>query len=227
MGGYALAAKFSFVGVALFSAFLAAWGPAAFRYRNSGEAVFRVVHELVYACLTFVFFLGLASVAGLGRWFFDVLFPAGYSGSVVYLVLLVYGAVVPLISASQFAYISLSGRTHVFLIITFIGGVGSLFLNYILIGLFGGVGAAIAVALVGVVLFYLNLFFCIKADAPMPPLYLSSLKFFCLFILFAFVLFDGVFEYLLLAFCAVVSTLAFRRICHLVANNKQILRSIS
>lgn len=226
MGGYALAAKFSFVGVALFSAFLAAWGPAAFRYRNSGEAVFRVVHELVYACLTFVFFVGLASVAVLGRWFFDVLFPADYSGSVVYLVLLVYGAVVPLISASLYAYISLSGRTYVFLIITLIGGVGSLVLNYILIDLYGGVGAAAAVALVGGLLFYLNLFFCFKSGAPMPPFYFSSLKFLCLSMIFISVLFGGIFEHLLLAFCAVGGVLAFRRVYHLASNNKQMLSSI-
>lgn len=227
MGGYALAAKFSFVGVALFSAFLAAWGPAAFRYRKSGEAVFRVLHELIYACLTFVFFVGLASVAVLGEWFFDIMFPADYSGSVAYLLLLVYGAVVPLISASLYAYISIFGRTHVFLIITAVGGGFSLLLNYILIGFYGAIGAAAAVALVGFLLFGLNLFFCFKSGAPKPPFYLYALKILCLFMLFISVLCGGIFDHLLLVFCAVAAALALRRFYHLASNNKQMLSSIS
>lgn len=169
VGAYALAAKVALVGAAVFSAFLAAWGPAAFRYRLRGEAFSLHAHRLVYLILSLCFYLGLLLTDGLAQWLFKSVFPADYSGSLPYLLLLLYGAVVPLIAASQFVFVSISGKTYFFLLISFIGGAAAIAGNLVLVPEHGPLGASLSAALVGWLVFGINLFVSRRLGGPTLP----------------------------------------------------------
>ncbi|MCO7577722.1 MULTISPECIES: oligosaccharide flippase family protein [Pseudomonas] len=162
LGSYAMAAKIATMIGLMFASILSAWGPSAARLQAISKSNFLALHKMVfYGCLT-AFFATCLLLHWFSNWGIILLFSEIYSESHYYVLPLVIGSSLPMVSATLYTYISLSGKTYTYILINIAGGGLALILNLILINRIGALGGAISSALVGISIFLLNYFAAVK-----------------------------------------------------------------
>lgn len=177
LGDYAIAAKVAAIVGLAFASILAAWSPSAIRQQGASAERFLSLHCMIfYGCIS-IFFATCFFLYWFADWAIVLLFSKTYSDSGQYILLLVIGGSLPMVSATLYSYISLSGKTYLYLLINVLGGVVALITNMVLIGAIGTIGAAVSSAIVGLTLFILNYVIANRLGFRVPTLY-SSLVFF-------------------------------------------------
>lgn len=177
LGSYAIAAKVATIIGLFFSSVLAAWSPSAIRHQGAPKKTFISLHcMMLYGCVS-AFFALCTFLYFFSEWAVIFLFSQTYSESEQYILLLVIGSALPMVSATLYTYISLSGKTYLYLFINLLAGLLALIANIFLIEHFGASGGAMSSATVGFAIFLLNYIAAAKLGFSIPIFY-PALMFF-------------------------------------------------
>lgn len=164
-GVYALSVKIALCLGMLFSAFLAAWGPIALRMKSESQGGFDLTNELFFYLAGAVVFLALLISKFFAGPVYVMLFSADYYQGAVYLPGLIFGCTIQLVIAVLYPYISVSGKSYIFLASSILGAVVGLALNYLLVPFYEGMGAVSAMIVSGFVVFSIGAWFCWRLGA--------------------------------------------------------------